>query len=108
VKKIKAHAGLSRASPKLLPRTNDMKRPLDIFTPGVKRTFLQLGAIAIAAVATGLHDEDGFASSKATQDMQAGGGYNKSIEGMAMQKMSAATKSKPRASGMTDGDATSQ
>jgi hypothetical protein len=29
--------------------------------------------------------------------MQAGGGYNKSIEGMAMQKMSAATKSKLRA-----------
>jgi hypothetical protein len=41
-----------------------------------------------------------------SQDMQAGGGYNNSIEGMAMmQKLSAATKGKLRASGHTDGAA---
>jgi hypothetical protein len=37
--------------------------------------------------------------------MQAGGGYNKSIEGMVSQKLSAATKGKPRASGFTGGAA---
>jgi hypothetical protein len=34
VKKIEAHDS-SRSSPKLLSRTNDMKRLLDIFNPGV-------------------------------------------------------------------------
>ena len=37
------------------------------------------------------------------QDMQAGGGYSKSIEGVAMQKLCAATKGKLRSSGMIDG-----
>jgi hypothetical protein len=86
VKKMPAH-GSSRSALKLFPRTNDMKRLLDIFIPGVKRTFLQLGAIAVA---TGLHAEDG--SELMAQDMQAGGGYSKSIEGVAMQKLCAATK----------------
>jgi hypothetical protein len=76
-----------------------MKRALDVLaTPGVKRTFLPLGAIAVA---TGLHAKDGSeppSSELETQDMQACGGYNKSIEGMAMQKLSAATKGKLRAS----------
>jgi hypothetical protein len=75
-----------------------VKRLLDVFTPGVKRTFLQLGAIAVA---TDLHDQDGFKLQ--SKDMQAGGGYNKSIEGMASQKLSAATKGKRRASGFTGG-----
>jgi hypothetical protein len=66
-----------------------MKRLLDVFTPGVKRTFLQLDAIAVA---TDLHDQDGFKPQ--SQHMQVGGGYNKSIEGMASQKLSAATKGK--------------
>jgi hypothetical protein len=99
VKVIEAH-GSSRSSPKLLPRTNGMKRLLDIFTPGVKRTFLQLGAIAVA---TDLHDEDGFELK--SQDMQASGGYKKSIEGMASQKLCAAIKGKLRSSGMIDGAA---
>jgi hypothetical protein len=80
-----------------------MKRILDVFTTGVKRTFLQLGAIAVA---TGLHATDGLELE--SQDMQAGGGYNKSIEGMAMQYAEAecrSTKGKLRASGYTDGAA---
>jgi hypothetical protein len=40
-----------------------------------------------------------------SQDMQAGGGYNKSIEGMASLKLSATTKGKLRASGFTGGAA---
>jgi hypothetical protein len=77
-----------------------MKRLLDVFTPGVKRNFLQLGAIAVA---TDLHDQDGYKLK--SQDMQAGGGYNNSIEGMVSQKLSAATKGKLRASGCTGGAA---
>ena len=100
VKVIEAHDS-TRSSPKLLTRTTDMKRLLDVFTPGVKRTFLQLGAIAVA---TDLHDQDGYKLK--SQDMQAGGGYNKSIEGMVSQKLSAATKGKLRASGFTGGAAT--
>jgi hypothetical protein len=70
-----------------------MKRLLDVYTPGVKRI----------AVATGLHDQDGFKPQ--SQGMQAGGGYSKSIEGMASQKLSAATKGKLRAAGHTNGAA---
>jgi hypothetical protein len=78
-----------------------MKRPLlDVFTPGVKRTFLQLGAIGVA---TGLRGPDGYMLE--TQDMQSRGGYSKSIEGMAMEKMCAATKGKLRTSGHTGGAA---
>jgi hypothetical protein len=56
VEVIEAHDS-SQSSPKLLPRTNGMKRLLGVVTPGVKRTFLQLDAIAVA---TGLYDQDGF------------------------------------------------
>jgi hypothetical protein len=92
-KKIEA-SGSSKSSPKLLPLTSDMKRLLGVLIPGLKCTFLQLGAIGVA---TGLCDPDGFKLE--TQDMQAHGGYNKSIEGMAMEKVSAATEGKLRPSG---------
>jgi hypothetical protein len=68
-KKIKAHDS-TKSSPKLFPRTSDMKGLLDVFIPGVKRTFLQLGAIGVAK---GIRDPDGFEPE--TQDMEACGGY---------------------------------
>ena len=98
-KLIKAHDS-TKDSPKLLPRNNDMNRLLDVYTPGVKRTFLQFGAIAVA---TDLRDPDGAELKEG--DLQAKGGYSKSIEGMASQKLCAATKGKLRASGHNDGAA---
>jgi hypothetical protein len=59
-KKVEA-SDYSKSSPKLLPLTSDMEGLLDIFIPGVKSTFLQLGGIGVAA---GLRDEDGFLSAQ--------------------------------------------